>query len=158
MKRFLFLAALAATFGLSAVAASQAAVVTNTTIPISGTVVNPCNGELVPFTGDLHLLFRVTFDQAGGLHVGVHEDIQATGVGATTGAKYELNAVLNEEVNYGFVLGGNGAAEETIVESELFVAQGSAPNFVLKLLEHITITPDGTVRVLNIDFDTECRG
>ena len=157
MKRFLLLVGLVATVGLTAAAASQAAVVLNDTFPISGTVINPCNGELVPFTGDVHIVIRETTNGAGGFNFGIHENIHATGTGAPSGAKYELNAVVNEEIN-NFFFTGPGATEATIVLNEVFAAQGNVPNFTLKILEHITITPNGDITSVKFTFDTECRG
>ena len=60
---------------------ATAGVVTNVNIPVSGTVVNPCNGENVAFNGIAHFTATMTFDGAGGVHVAFHDNIHVTATG-----------------------------------------------------------------------------
>jgi hypothetical protein len=155
VKRFLLLVGLVATVGLVAAAASPAAT-TNTTVPISGSLSNPCTGELIVYSGTLHFNIRTTTDSGGSTHTGIHENIQVTGVGSF-GNTYLVNAEGNNQINWGFTSGGNGAAESTTAINEEFVAKGSAPNFYVLDTEHITIAPDGTVTSEHSDFDITCQ-
>jgi hypothetical protein len=68
----------------------QAAVTTNTSIPVTLFVDIPCAGELVVLNGPLHILSNVTFDKSGGFHVVAHFQPQGiSGLGQTTGTKYQ---------------------------------------------------------------------
>jgi len=81
---------------------ASADVLSNQTIPLSGTVVNACNGESVAYTGEEHLLFRLTLDQNGGTHLGFYQNASATGQGSITGAKYSLNFTDGGSANTSF--------------------------------------------------------
>jgi hypothetical protein len=147
---------LVAVTALLVAAASQADVVTNTTVPVSGVTMNPCNGEDVAFTGALHDVLRENVAADGSTHFGVHANFRAHGVGATTGAQYEVLVSENDADNEGVIAGGQGAAEETLVVTAEFVAQGDVPNFTVEAVEHITIAPDGTITSYHVDIRTSC--
>jgi hypothetical protein len=155
MKRFLILVGLVSTAGLASLATSAfAGVISNDTIPVSGTLTSPCNGELVVYTGTEHIIMR----ENGPNQVGIHINLEATAVGQTSGAEYVINAVANENAKLGEASAGdNGATTETIGVHEEFLAQGDVPNFKVSQFQHITITPDGTMRVDNTDTDTSCQ-
>jgi hypothetical protein len=52
-------------------------------------------GELVELSGPLHMLFHVTEDANGGIHVKSHVQPQGiSGVGMSTGTKYQGTGVL----------------------------------------------------------------
>ncbi len=57
---------------------ARAAVVTKLDIPLAGIVFNPCNGEMVIFTGIDHIIERVTLDNSGGFHASFHDNIHVT--------------------------------------------------------------------------------
>jgi hypothetical protein len=100
--------------------------------------------------------FNLTLDSNGGSLFQSTTNGQLTGTGSPSGVRYIDNG--------GFGLGRNvenntSGGTVTITEplaTEL-ISQGSAPNFLLKSLLHMTINPDGVVTA-NIDtFTTECR-
>jgi len=134
---------------------AQGAVVTNVVVPFAGTFVNPCNGENVLFTGDLHMLFAVTLDQNGGFHFNLHDNGQGiSGTGAGTGLKYQIPMADHT----GLFEGGPLPAVVTITETFEMISQGSTQNFYLKSLFHITINANGILTVDNFSVDTACRG
>ena len=135
-----------------ATTAARAATVFNVTFPISFPATNPCNGEMITFSGNEHDAFHLTFDGSGGVHIVFHANFQdVTGVGSF-GNKYQLPADANDSFN------AKVAQEENVTLSELVVSQGSAPNFVVKFDFHTTINPDGTVTSYFNNFTTACRG
>jgi hypothetical protein len=129
---------------------SRASVVTNVDIPLSGVVFNPCNGENVSFTGLDHFTARVTLSGAG-FHVANHENIHVTASG-DQGNAYVGNQEDNSEVN------GRVGIEQTmqLVFSE--ISKGSAPNFEVHAIFHITANANGTVTAFVNNFTTACRG
>jgi hypothetical protein len=132
---------------------AMAAVTTNIDIPLSGTIVNPCNGENVTFTGVDHFTAHVTFDSSGGFHADFHDNIHVTGTG-DQGNSYEGNQEDNGPIN----ISGHGAEEETEPLSFSEIAKGSAPNFVEHVLLHITFNANGTVTAFVDNFTASCRG
>ena len=128
-----------------------AATVANVTIPISGTVLNPCNGEAVAFSGTDHFTARVTLDNGGGFHLGLHDNIHVTAIG-DQGNTY----VGNQEDN--FVFNGKVGEEETNQLTFSEISNGSAPNFIVHALFHITVNANGNVTAFVDNFTAECRG
>jgi hypothetical protein len=152
-RRWLFIA-----FPLLAVAIffavrvqAQADTIYNQTVPVSFTATN-CNGENVALSGNEHDTFHETFDGSGGVYVDFHANLQdVTGVGDQGNTYHAPDALHNQyNIKVGY--------EQTVTVSQLFVSQGSAPNFVLKFDVHITVNPDGTVTSFHDNFSTECRG
>lgn len=154
-RRLLFIAfppLAAVLFALALVMPASAATVTNITFPISGTgVPNPCNGAILTFSGELHLTFRVTLDSSGGFHLGAEDNIHVTATD-NLGNTY----VGNEEDTFEF--NGRVGVEETATDTFSAISLGSAPNFVVTAVFHITVNPDGTVTAFVNNFTAACRG
>lgn len=120
-------------------------------IPLSGAVFNPCNGETVTFTGVDHFTAQVTLDGAGGFHIDLHDNIHVTATG-DQGNSYEGNQEDNAPLN------GRVAMEQTLPFTFSEISKGSAPNFEIHALQHITINANGTVTVSINTFTSSCRG
>jgi hypothetical protein len=130
---------------------SAASVTVNVRIPISGAVFNPCNGETVTFSGIDHFTIHVTFDGAGGFHADAHDNIHVTATG-NLGNSYEGNQEDNNPFN------GRVGFEQTFGLTFSEISEGSAPNFEVHVLQHITVNPNGTVTVFFSNFSSNCRG
>lgn len=137
---FLLLAAVNAMAGAS-----------NQDIPVSGQVTNPCNGETVSFSGIAHFTFNLTFDRAGGFHLVERDNIHVTATGSL-GNSYEGN---EEDI---ISLNGRVGVEQTIGSTFSEISLGSAPNFEVHFLQHITVNANGTVTVFFSNFAASCRG
>ena len=135
-----------------AAAPAYAEVVSNETTDIAGVIGNPCNGDLVTYSGTVHFVFRTTVDGNGGLHLGLHANAQVQGTGAAAGTKYAASEELNDNLNL-----NTGATEENFTHAFKLIAQGKDPNF--KLLEsfHVTINANGTVTVLRSNIGATCK-
>lgn len=144
----------AAAFALALPVLASADVIFNGTVPISGTVTNPCNGELVDFSGTLHEVISETFDSSGGIHFDDHFNIHVTATGETTGTNYVGNQ--EEHLTENFNSGGSITVTEPFTFSE--ISKGSAPNFIEHALYHVTVNPDGTVTSFIDTYSAECRG
>ena len=153
-RRLLFIAfppLAAVLFAFTLTLPALAATVFNVTVPVNLTIGTCNDGEVVTISGLVHEIFLLTFDGSGGVHVDFHENFEdVTGVGSL-GNTY--HAPVAENSSFNAVVGH----ESTITVSELFVSQGSAPNFSLKENVHITVNPDGTVTSFDSDFTTQCQ-
>jgi hypothetical protein len=130
---------------------AMAAVTTNIDIPLSGAVFNPCNGETVTFSGVDHFTAQVTLNGAGGFHTDFHDNIHVTGTGSL-GNEYEGNQEDNGPLN------GRVAMVQTLPFTFSEIGKGSAPNFEVHALQHITINANGIVTVFVSNFTSSCRG
>src|SRR5260370_33108598 len=67
-------------------ATSSAAVVQNVTVPLTATILNPCTGDTINFTGNIHFVAAMTPDASGGCHFHFHDNVSPVPrVGAPTG-------------------------------------------------------------------------
>lgn len=126
------------------------------TFPIDMVVFVPCAaggaGELVELTGNLHDLFHVTFDGRGGFHISVIDNPQGiTGIGWTTGAKYQGTGETRDSYN------GMVGFEETYVNNFKIIGQGTGNNFLVHENFHITVNANGTVTSYHDNFSVECK-
>ena len=129
----------------------MAAIVINVDIPVSGAVINPCNGETVTFSGVDHFTARVVLDGAGGFHMTTHDNIHVTATG-DQGNSYEGNQEDTNEVN------GRFGVEQTFVLTVSAIGKGSAPNFEEHTLLHVTVNANGTLTSFIDHFTANCRG
>jgi hypothetical protein len=143
---------LAVAFILMSALPAFAAVITNTTQPLTDDIfVNPCNGEELTFSGHFHDLIAVTLDGSGGAHIVFQDELNGSGVGVQ-GNQYEVNSTNNEEFN------SQVAQTITITDNEEVIAEGPAPNFLFKDDFHLTVNPDGTVTSFHDNFRFVCQG
>lgn len=128
------------------------AATTNTLVPFPSPTVNPCNGEQVNVSGNIHLTTGVSTDESGGLHFRSHINNQGvSGIGVVTGSKYQIPTTSNTSAYLG------SATTITLTVNSRFIAQGSTPNFSVRQAFHVTIDGDGVPRVSNSDFQTDCK-
>src|SRR5437870_410974 len=88
-KRFgMAVVAIVAVIGRSAAFASGAVI---TIQDLSGTFLNPCNGELIDFTGSALFVNQMVELPDGSIHRIAHANTQGvSGIGQTTGGRYRL--------------------------------------------------------------------
>jgi len=147
-----------AALGLAALVSfpARAEVVENIRVPITEVASVPCAangaGDVVVLSGDLHMLVRMTADQAGGGHATLHFQTQGlSGVGLTTGDKYQATDGSIEEFNFRF------GEEVTLVENFRVIGQGPGNNFLVHLNVHVTINANGTRTASVANSSVECK-
>ena len=140
---------------------SVAAVTTNVTVPDNGSFINPCNGDLMTFTGFLHTVASTTFDASGfSTHLSVNEE-QVKDTDTVTGIVCsDTTGVAGNTHN--IVLGGPPILlpfELTVTFTATTNCPGQVGSFLFKELIHLTVNPDGTVTVLfsNAPGTLECK-
>jgi len=147
-----------AALGLAALVNSpaRAEVTDNESIPFTQVLFVPCAadgaGEEVLVSGDLHILTSVTMDQSGGGHLRAHVQPQGiSGVGLTTGDKYQATGGDHLETNFQF------GREFTEVSNFRLIGQGPGNNFLVHQTIHFTINANGTLTTDVNHVSAECK-
>ncbi|MGZ4303509.1 MAG: hypothetical protein ACXVHQ_17435 [Solirubrobacteraceae bacterium] len=143
---------------LASVADAQAAVITNTSTPLSLSVFVPCAnggaGEIVDLSGRLHTMFSLTVN---GNNFSSMEHFQPQGVSGTgeaTGAKYQATGVTQTQSSGSFI---NGQAQQTFINRFDIIGQGPGNNFSVHETAHLTFNANGTATVFFDNFTTVCK-
>ncbi len=128
---------------------------TNETIPFTSTLLNPCTADQVTFQGNMHVTSHYTTDSSGGTHLKTHVNYQnVSGTGTPSGLSYNVRTTRNETIN-----DNDGAqSEATIIQSIKLISQGSAPNYFLHLVFHVTVNGNGQTTSTVTESRIECRG
>jgi len=136
------------------------ALTSSTRFPVTLIQFVPCVGgggpELVELTGELHDLFHVTISSSGRLSLKVHDQPQGvSGVGLTTGVKYQATGVTQEMTHQNQVTGF--PFNDTFVNNFRLIGQGPGNNFLIHDNLHVTVNADGTLTSYHDNFSVECR-
>lgn len=122
--------------------------------PITVTFPNPCTGEDVTVSGYFQVVFHITEDANGGIHVAVEGNAsQVSGVG-TSGTKYRATGGFWEEFN----VPAGGAIDYTLVDVINLISQGSGDNFAFHVTLHFTVDANGNPTAEVVNISAECRG
>jgi len=153
IRRLLALPMAVAALAVSSIGA-QAAVQFNQVVPLNVTEFNPCTGEVIAFSGSIHLLFGETPSANGGIHVIFEDNVNDVKGLSDTGTVYsgvggdwsEFNAVPP----YPF----------TTTATDVFglISHGSSPNFKVIATFHITVNANGTLTSTVGDLRFSCNG
>jgi hypothetical protein len=141
-----------AMFGTGAVTAEAASPILQETLPVQTvldeTVPNPCNGQLVTWTGNIHVAGGMTTDANGGaVFLGALNFENVHGTDAT-GTSY--TATLGSSDKAVFAPSSPTLPTpnvETHVIRFNLISAGSTSNYYEDLVGHYTITPDGRIAV-----------
>jgi hypothetical protein len=112
-----------------------------------------CNGELVEVNGEVHHLVTTTSTPSGNLHITDHIVVRATGIGATTGATYQLREVGTVS----HTVSGPLPESFTFIDTGGLIGQGSSADFHFKIHFHFTINANGEVTADIGDVNILCR-
>ena len=132
------------------------------TIPVEFTIqpsgqaaIQACVGESVTFSGRARFVAHQTVQNDGALVLDrIHFNPQgAVAVGASSGSVYQLVGGDTNEI----VTAPGGTLTATFVANLHVVGPGDARSFDVRIRQHITIQPDGTITALSDVFDVDCR-
>lgn len=135
-----------------------AAASTITRTDLTGTsFLNPCTGERTTITGGtFQLIVNATSDGAGGFHLTMRGNAQQVEAeGATSGEMYRLAGDFWSEQ---YVADGGYPQTLQVVEVHNAISAGSASNFIVQIVRHLTVTATGEVTATVEDVRAECRG
>jgi hypothetical protein len=122
--------------------------------PVSFSLTNPCNGETVDFSGIAHLVSHATTDDTGGIHEMFELNLQASGTGTQSGARYQISEGTSGVASSS----ATGAEEFTFPTRLLVIGEGTAPNFVAHTVAHVTLNANGEFTVFFVHEKGECKG
>jgi hypothetical protein len=159
LPRLLTLAATTILAMLPAMAQARATnFVMNIDVPVDGVVTLTCGLDTIEdvhVTGTLHVLFHITVDDAGGMHVDIHDNPQGTtGVGLTSGTAY--HAVGSAQV----MSESNGPTDQMEISHQAvfgLISEGQAANFDFVAVVHSTVNAGGDVTVDLSEIRMECH-
>jgi hypothetical protein len=145
--------AVTALAGASAVAAAGAE---TDTLDVGPTTVNVC-GEPVLFSGTMYSTERVSRDPVGQEHSTGHVRLVASGVGLTSGTRYVLVGGTADTTSWRPAEAPAGTVTTTVFTTR-YISASAADDYVMTVVYHVTVTPDGEVIA---EFDNvivdECR-
>jgi hypothetical protein len=85
---------LSAALALLATASADAQMV-NQWRPYNSSILNPCNNETVVFSGQIHFHEKTQIGNDGRLHFVANENFSASGVGQSTGVRYNVSGIMH---------------------------------------------------------------
>jgi hypothetical protein len=118
--------------------------------------VNPCTAEVITITGGtFQLISNVTADTAGGVHLGIRGSAQGVeALGATSGHMYRLSGDFWSEQS---IRDASYPLTVQLVEVHNAISAGSASNFTVHMVRHVTVTAHGDVTATLDAVRAECR-
>jgi hypothetical protein len=112
-----------------------------------------CNGDLIHVTGPLLAVMTETATPSGGEVFSFQFNPQGvTGVDLVTGTVFHATGLTRDLAVYS----PPGGFTETFVNRFHIQSTGGAESYIITELFHITVTPDGTVRVSVDNFASTC--
>ena len=126
----------------------------NVMAPFSGTEPNPCNGEDVLFSGQMHVVIHTTVSASGNIHFDSLDNYaDVKGIGLATSTPYTITDSTHEDLNL------NGPAmNATVTEQHIVNSHGPATNFFLHDVLHITVDATGMPSASVDNIRTGCSG
>lgn len=123
--------------------------------PSGQAAIQACVGEAVDFVGSaLFVAHQTTLPDGSLLLDQIHLNPQgASAIGASTGVTYRLVGGDSNEI----ISVPAGTLAATYEASLRAIGPGSATSFLAHILQHITITPDGSITALLEVFNVECQ-
>ena len=154
LSKFVALSVLA----LGVAAAARAEVIQNVRVPIALPLFVPCAnggaGEIVDFSGDLHIVFEFTINGNNVTGKSHNQPQGIRGIGRITGDRYGAVGVTQDTFKGSLQ---NGQYTETLVNNFRLIAPGPGNNTEIHENAHVTINANGDVTVLIDNFSAECK-
>lgn len=145
MRRLLSFFAALAVASLLAAPVSAAAPLENGWETFTGSVFNPCTGELVDNGGTDHFVVTNGF---------AHDNVHYVGVGESSGVTYVGNNTINAPVHPS----AHGTFTADFMVTINLVSTGSAPNQRLTLSDQQVFDSSGNLISETTSFSMVCRG
>ncbi|MFI5251960.1 MAG: hypothetical protein ACHQQQ_05940 [Bacteroidota bacterium] len=108
--------------------------VTNMKFPISGTLLDPCTGELIDYTGEVHAVINTSTNPDGTIRTVISEFAHVTGVGETSGASYVANENLHDKI-----VNSGCPYTETSTDFLRLIGKGQVGNEHLQIVQTLTV-------------------
>jgi hypothetical protein len=135
---------------------AQAVTITETEVHTLGSVrTYDCIDEFIELSGEYRTLFHVTFTPTGGTHtIGHSNSSGVSGVGLTTGTRY---TAVDGERRTTNIFGAPGLGfETTFIDTFRLIGAGTAPDLLVFVTIHTTLTPNGDFQTHIVETTAEC--
>lgn len=128
--------------------------VLNQVIPVTGAFFDNCTGEVIQYTGEVHVLITQTVTPDGTTHTHQHANLHATAVGLTSGNQYEVNSdFITREIKSADACG----YKYNQVERDNLISKGSQPN--LKVVLGLSLEQDDNCFFTSdVTMKSDCKG
>lgn len=134
-------------------AAAEAQVVNlNKWVPVAFTAVT-CTGEPLYVSGKAHVVWHVTEDPAGGLHVVSKTNQQLVGIGLVSGDQFQGSVNYNAS----FYTRGGAPITYTVTNRFSLTGRGTASNGMFFARFHITVSANGEVTASVDEVRGDCK-
>jgi hypothetical protein len=127
----------------------------STRTSISGLFFSPCASELIDVTGELHNVTRTHENADGSVDLNIKLDIKASGIGRTSGEKYNVISHTTDE--FDFTAGPPYPYTRTFDRTVRLVSSSSASNAVLTLTIELTVNSSGKIVLRVTMSSTDCQ-
>jgi hypothetical protein len=118
---------------------------------------NPCTGEQIAVSGEIHHTLNIVTDADGfEAHVSDLAVLLGKATGLTTGTTYLIKEPFQVKFNTPSLTAPPGTF--TVVDMLTLVSQGSADNLVVQGVFHLTFTGLGEVKTTVDLFNAKCVG
>ena len=124
------------------------------TIPSVLSTVNPCNGDAVQLTGELHILVHFTDATNGSIHGYVSINSRYSGTGVPSLLGYQGSDDILDD----FTMGATSAFVQTTFIDQDLQTQTGVDNYHLRLHIKITLNSNGLPTAEVLDYGTTCNG
>ena len=130
----------------------------NVKLPVSIGVFIPCAaggaGEVVFLSGNLHSILHSTVN-GNNFKTTIHNQPQGiSGLGLTTGDKYQGTGVTRETFGGSFV---NGQFSHTFINNFRIIGQGRGNNSLIHQTFHVTFNANGELTASVDNFSSDCK-
>lgn len=125
---------------------SASAQMVNQVRPYSGTTNNPCNGELVDFSGSIHFHEKTTIGLDGRIHFVSNNNFNASGRGRSTGSNYNIGGTMKTNSKF-------PSYPISFRQKSRFISTGSAPSFHSTFAFHV----NGAGVQTNVTTESTCN-
>jgi hypothetical protein len=115
--------------------------------PYSGSTVNPCNGEMIAFSGTIHINEKTQISPDGRIHFVAHDNFSASGRGQSTGITYNINGTLQTNSKF-------PSFPITFRQRSRFISTGAAPSFHATFAFHV----NGAGLQTQVSTTSDCKG
>jgi hypothetical protein len=134
-------------------ATAKAAPDQSTWVPVDEVDFNPCTGDPMHCTGQLHLLTHVTDAGNGVLRIGDEMDDHLTGVDLVTAASSIGSSTYHDEF-----VANVFPASRAITADDRMISQGSGPNLNARIVIHQTYNAAGELTANTFTITSSCAG
>ncbi len=129
------------------VTGSASAQMVNTTRPYASTIVNPCNGESIAFSGSIHFHEKTQVSNDGRIHFVANNSFSAAGTGQSTGRPYNVGGNMHTNSKF-------PTFPITFRQRTRVISYGVVDNFHATFAFHIN---GGGVQT-NVTTTSDCKG